>query len=67
MTPEEWDMFIEGKKPVPGSYSKNETWGNREFPYGNQYTYRQGPVDDVFFGGTTDPVFKGWTKAGYEK
>ena len=66
MTPEEWDIFIEGKKPLPGSYSKNETWGDREFPYGNQYSYREGPLDDVFFGGTADPIYKGWTKAGYE-
>ena len=66
MTPEEWDIFIEGKKPVPGSYSKNETWSGREFPYGNNYTYRQGPDDDTFLGGTTDPIYKGWTKAGFE-
>ena len=66
MTPEEWDLFIVGKKPVPGSYSRNESWSGREFPYGNHYTYRQGPVDDTFLGGTTDPIFKGWTKAGSE-
>ena len=66
MTPEEWDMFIVGKKPVPGSYSKNESWSGREFPYGNHYTYRQGPVDDTFLGGTTDPIYKGWTKAGFK-
>ena len=67
MTPEEWDIFIEGKKPVPGSYSANENWSGKEFPYGNQYTYRQGPVSDDFGVDTSDPIYKGWTKAGYEK
>ena len=62
--PEEWDIFIEGKKPVPGTYSKNETWGDREFPYGNEYKYRMGPAEDTFHGGTTDPIYKGWTRAG---
>ena len=64
MEPEEWDIFIEGKKPVPGTYSKNETWGDREFPYGNEYKYRMGPAEDTFHGGTTDPIYKGWTRAG---
>ena len=64
MEPEEWDIFIEGKKPVPGTYSKNETWGDREFPYGNEYKYRMGPSEDTFHGGTTDPIYKGWTRAG---
>ena len=63
MTPEEWDNYIVGMKPIPGSYSKNESWGNREFPYGNQYKYRDGPIDDI---DTADPVYKGWTKAGHE-
>ena len=63
MTPEEWDNYIVGMKPIPGSYSKNESWGNREFPYGNQYKYRDGPIDDI---DTADPVYKGWTKVGHE-
>jgi len=67
MEPEEWDIFIEGKKPVPGTYSRNETWGAREFPYGNEYKYRSGPAEDTFHGGTTDPFYKGWTKAGMEE
>ena len=63
MTAEEWDAYIVGKKPVPGSYSKNEVWSG-DFPYGNQYEYRHGPVEEI---DTTTPFGKGWTKAGYEK
>ena len=67
MTPEEWDIFIDGKKPAQGSYASNETWGDGEFPYGSHYSYRQGPVDDTFLGvDTSDPIYKGWTKAGFE-
>ena len=58
MTVEQWDAVISNLKPVEGSYSENENWGEGGFPYGDQYSYSQGAID------TADPFYKGWTKAG---
>ena len=45
MTPEEWDDYTRNMKPEPGTYAKNEDWGERGFPYGADYTYRQGAIE----------------------
>jgi len=42
MTPEEWDQVILNERPTL-PYSKNET----SHPYGSDYKYRQGPIDEA--------------------
>ena len=42
MTPEEWDQVILNERPTE-PYSKNET----SHPYGSDYKYRQGPIDEA--------------------
>ena len=68
MTPEEWDIFIADKRPEPGTYSKNEDWGERGFPYGEEanYTYRQGIIDMPEDQLTHQAFFRGWMDARKE-
>ena len=63
MTPEEWDDYSRNLKPEQGSFSKNETdesWGERGFPYGPDYTYRQGNLDMPEESLSKQAFFKGW-------
>ena len=68
MTPEEWDIHIKDKRPEPGTYSKNEDWGPRGFPYGDEanYSYRQGIIDMPEDQLINSPAFKGWMAARKE-
>jgi len=68
MTPEEWDDYIKDKRPEPGTYAKNEDWGERGFPYGDEanYTYRQGIKDMPNEELNNSPFFKGWMAARKE-
>ena len=65
MTPEEWDIYIADKRPEPGTYSKNENWGPRGFPYGPDYKYREGRKDMPTEELIRTPEFKGWKEGGW--
>jgi len=65
MTPEEWDDYTRNMKPEPGTYAKNEDWGERGFPYGADYTYRQGSIDIPEDSLTSQVIHKGWKEGGW--
>jgi hypothetical protein len=65
MTPEEWDDYTRNMKPEPGTYAKNEDWGERGFPYGADYTYRQGSIDIPEDSLTSQAIHKGWKEGGW--
>ena len=65
MTPEEWDIYIADKKPEPGTYSKNEDWGDRGFPYGNDYKTRDGAIDIPEDSLASQAFYKGWKHGGF--
>ena len=65
MTPEEWDIYIADKKPEPGPYSKNEDWGARGFPYGNDYKTRDGAIDIPEDSLASQAFYKGWKHGGF--
>ena len=65
MTPEEWDIYIADKRPEPGTYSKNEDWGDRGFPYGSDYKTREGPIDFPEDSPTTQAMHKGFKEGGW--
>ena len=65
MTPEEWDIYIADKKPEPGTYSKNEDWGEKGFPYGSDYKTREGPIDFPDDSLTTKAMHKGFKEGGW--
>ena len=64
MTPEEWDDYTRNMKPEPGTYAKNEDWGERGFPYGADYTYRQGAIPMPEDPLTSQAIHKGWKEGG---
>jgi hypothetical protein len=64
-TPEEWDIYIADKKPEPGTYSKNEDWGERGFPYGVDYKTREGPIDFPEDSLTSQAMHKGFKEGGW--
>ena len=64
-TPEEWDIYIADKKPEPGTYSKNEDWGERGFPYGVDYKTREGPIDFPEDSLTSQAMYKGFKEGGW--
>jgi|TARA_R110000824_G_scaffold391979_1_gene590110 hypothetical protein len=66
MTPEEWDDYIKDKRPEPGTYSKNEDWGPRGFPYGPDYKYREGRKDMPNEELIKSAAFKGWKEGGWD-
>ena len=65
MTPEEWDIYIADKRPEPGTYSKNEDWGEKGFPYGSDYKTREGPIDFPEDSLTTQAMHKGFKEGGW--
>jgi hypothetical protein len=65
MTPGEWDTFIADKRPEPGTYSKNEDWGERGFPYGADYKTTEGPIDFPEDSLTTQAMHKGFKEGGW--
>ena len=65
MTPEEWDIYIADKRPEPGTYSKNEDWGDRGFPYGSDYKTTEGPIDFPEDSLTTQAMHKGFKEGGW--
>ena len=65
MTPEEWDIYIADKRPEPGTYSKNEDWGERGFPYGADYKTREGAIDIPEDSLASQAFYKGWTHGGF--
>ena len=65
MTPEEWDIYIADKRPEPGTYSKNEDWGEKGFPYGSDYKTREGPIDFPDDSLTTKAMHKGFKEGGW--
>jgi len=65
MTPEEWDIYIADKRPEPGTYSKNEDWGERGFPYGADYKTRDGAIDIPEDSLASQAFYKGWTHGGF--
>ena len=65
MTPEEWDIYIVDKRPEPGTYSKNEDWGEKGFPYGSDYKTREGPIDFPEDSLTTQAMHKGFKEGGW--
>ena len=65
MTPEEWDIYIADKRPEPGTYSKNEDWGDRGFPYGVDYEYRSGIIDMPEESLTKQAFFRGFKEGGW--
>ena len=65
MTPEEWDIYIADKRPEPGTYSKNEDWGERGFPYGVDYKTRDGAIDIPEDSLASQAFYKGWTHGGF--
>ena len=65
ITPEEWDIYITDKKPEPGTYSKNEDWGERGFPYGVDYKTREGPIDFPEDSLTSQAMYKGFKEGGW--
>ena len=65
MTPEEWDDYTRNMKPEPGTYAKNEDWGERGFPYGADYTYRQGAIEMPEDPLTSQAIRKGWKEGGW--
>jgi len=63
MTPEEWDDYTRNMKPEPGTFAKGEDWGDKGFPYGADYKYREGNKDTDEI---SDPAFlKGWIEGGW--
>ena len=68
MTPEEWDDYIRDKRPEPGTFTKNEHWGDRGFPYGDEANYktRQGIIDMPEDQLTHQAFFRGWMDARKE-
>ena len=64
MTPEEWDIYIADKRPEPGTYSKNEDWGDRGFPYGSDYKTRDGAIDIPEDSLASQAFYKGWFAGG---
>jgi hypothetical protein len=63
MTPEEWDDYTRNMKPEPGTFAKGEDWGDKGFPYGADYKYREGNKDTDEI---SDPAFlKGWVEGGW--
>jgi len=65
MTPDEWDVYIADKRPEPGTYSKNEDWGDRGFPYGSDYKTTEGPIDFPEDSLTTQAMHKGFKEGGW--
>jgi len=65
MTPEEWDIYISDKRPEPGTYAKNEHWGDRGFPYGVDYEYRSGIIDMPEESLTKQAFFRGFKEGGW--
>jgi len=65
MTPEEWDDYTRNMKPEPGTYAKNEDWGERGFPYGADYTYRQGAIEMPEDPLTSQAFNRGWEEGGW--
>ena len=65
MTPEEWDIYIADKRPEPGTYSKNEDWGDRGFPYGSDYKTRDGAIDIPEDSLASQAFYKGWKHGGF--
>jgi len=65
MTPEEWDDYTRNMKPEPGTYAKNEDWGERGFPYGADYTYRQGSIDIPEDSLTSQAIHRGWKEGSW--
>ena len=65
MTPEEWDIYIADKRPEPGTYSKNEDWGDRGFPYGSDYKTRDGAIDIPEDSLASQAFHKGWKHGGF--
>jgi len=65
MTPEEWDDYSRNLKPEPGTYSKNEDWGERGFPYGSDYITREGAIDFPEDSLTTQAMHRGFKEGGW--
>ena len=66
MTPEEWDDYTRNMKPEPGSFAEGEDWGEKGFPYGAEYKYREGNKDSNQALTTQTAAFqKGWVEGGW--
>jgi len=66
MTPEEWDDYTRNIKPEPGSFAEGEDWGEKGFPYGAEYKYREGNKDsNQALTTQTASFLKGWVEGGW--
>jgi len=66
MTPEEWDDYTLNMKPEPGSFAEGEDWGEKGFPYGADYKYREGNKDsNQALTTQTASFLKGWVEGAW--